>query len=138
MDRLMWYRLMADVVLLLHAALVFFVILGPVLVVAGNRRGWRWVNAWPFRAAHAAAILIVVAESWIGIVCPLTTLEMSLREAAGIATHGEGFIEYWLQRFLFYDFPAWVFTLAYSLFALLVLAVWWRFPPHRKAGDAAQ
>jgi hypothetical protein len=123
------YRILADAVLLLHAAIVGFVILGPVCVVAGNLRGWRWVNAFSFRAAHAGALAVVIAESWIGIACPLTTLEMRLRESAGAASHAGGFIEYWLQRLLFYDFPAWAFTLAYSLFGLIVLAVWWRFPP---------
>lgn len=124
-----WYRFAADAVLLLHGALVVFVLAGPPLIVAGNVRGWHWVNAWPFRAAHGAAILVVIAESWIGMVCPLTTLEMSLRKEAGIATYAGGFVEYWLQRILYYDFPSWIFTLAYSMFGLLVLAVWLRFPP---------
>jgi hypothetical protein len=31
----------------------------------------------------------------------------------------------------FYDAPAWVFTFAYSLFALAVVATWWYFPPKR-------
>jgi hypothetical protein len=47
-----------------------------------------------------------------------------------------GFVEYWLPRILYHDLPAWVFTLAYSLFGLLVLAIWWRFPPRRKSMNA--
>ncbi len=129
MDHLLWYRIAADAVLLLHVAMVCLVVLGPVLVVAGNLRGWRWVNAFGFRAAHAAAILVVIAESWVGLACPLTTLEAWLRRRAGLATYSGGFIEYWLQRFLYHDFPPWTFTLAYSAFGVLVLAIWWRFPP---------
>ncbi len=129
MNGTLWYRLLADAVLLLHLAIVGFVILGPIFVVAGNLRGWHWVNAFSFRITHAGAIAFVIAESWIGIVCPLTTLEMQLRELAGAATYAGGFIEYWLQRALYYDLPAWAFTLAYSLFGLLVLATWWRYPP---------
>jgi hypothetical protein len=136
MDTVFWYRLAADAVLVLHAAIVCIVVLGPVLIVAGNLRGWQWVNARSFRVAHAAAILTVVAESWIGIVCPLTTLEMWLRTQAGAGVYTGGFIEYWVQRILYHDFPAWVFTLAYSLFGLLVLAVWWRFPPLGRPIDA--
>lgn len=136
MDTVFWYRLAAHAVLLLHAAMVCFVVLGPVLIVAGNLRGWQWVNARSFRLAHAAVILTVIAEAWIGIVCPLTTLEMWLRVRAGAVVYTGGFVEYWLQRILYHDFPAWVFTLAYSLFGLLVLAVWWRFPPLGKTMDA--
>ena len=33
---------------------------GLVLVVVGNLRGWRWVNRLGWRAAHLAAIAVVV------------------------------------------------------------------------------
>jgi hypothetical protein len=39
------------------------------------------------------------------------------------------FIEHWLQRILYYEAPAWVFTLGYTLFGLVVVATWWYFPP---------
>jgi len=42
-----------------------------------------------------------------------------------------GFIEHWLSRLLFWNAPAWVFTLIYTSFALLVVAIWWRYPPRR-------
>jgi membrane protein implicated in regulation of membrane protease activity len=32
---------------------------------------------------------------------------------------------------LYYEAPFWVFTLAYTAFAILVLLAWWRFPPRR-------
>ena len=125
------YRLLADAVLLLHFAVVLFVVGGLLLVIVGNRLRWRWVNALSFRLAHLAAIGIVVAQAWLGQACPLTTLEMWLRRQAGEATYGASFIEYWVQRLLYYEAPSWVFTLAYSLFALGVLAAWWYFPPRR-------
>jgi hypothetical protein len=123
------YRALADIVLSVHVAIVAFVIAGLVLIVVGNIKRWPFVNARWFRAAHVAAILIVVAQAWLGIVCPLTTLESWLRARAGQVAYQASFIEHWLQRVLYYDLPAWVFTLAYTLFALAVLAVWWRFPP---------
>ena len=123
------YQVLANAVLALHLGIVVFVIAGLVLVVAGNFSGWRWVNQLWFRLAHLAAIGVVVAESWAGITCPLTTLEMWLRARAGAAVYSGGFVEYWLQRLLYYDAPAWVFTLGYSLFGLLVAATWWYFPP---------
>ena len=126
------YQFLADAVLTLHAAIVAFVVGGLLLIVVGNLRAWRWVNALWFRLAHLGAIAFVVAEAWFGYVCPLTTLEMWLRAQAGAATYGGSFIEHWLQRLLYYDAPPWVFTLAYSLFGLLVVATWWYFPPMRK------
>ncbi len=123
------YGLLADAVLALHVALVLFVVGGFVLVVVGNQRGWRWVNAPGFRVAHLAAIGVVVAEAWFGVACPLTSLEMWLRTRADGTTYAGGFIEHWLSRLLYHDAPPWVFTAVYSLFGLAVAATWWRFPP---------
>lgn len=122
-------QLLANAVLALHVALVLFVVGGLLLIVVGNLRHWRWVNSLAFRLAHIVAIAVVVAEAWLGIPCPLTTLEMSLRAQAGAPTYGGDFIQHWLQRFLYYDAPAWVFVVLYSAFGLVVAATWWYFPP---------
>lgn len=133
------YQFLADAVLTLHVAIVVFVVGGLVAVLAGNWRGWGWVNRFWFRLSHLAAIGIVVAESWIGAVCPLTTLEMWLRvhAGAGTGTYGGSFIEHWLQRLLYYQAPDWVFAVAYTVFGVAVLASWWRFPP-RRGGERKQ
>jgi hypothetical protein len=123
------YQLLADVVLTLHFCIVAFVVGGLVLTIIGNLRAWRWVNALGFRLAHLVAIAVVVAQAWFGATCPLTALEMWLRAHARATTYSGSFIEHWLQKLLYYEGPAWVFTLAYSLFGLLVAATWWRFPP---------
>ena len=54
-----------------------------------------------------------------------------LRARSGQGAYAGGFIEHWLERVLYYDAPAWVFTTVYSLFGLGVLATWWFFPPRR-------
>lgn len=126
------HALLADGVLVVHFGIVVFVIAGLVLVIIGNLAGWGWVNAWWFRGAHLAAIAIVVAEAWLGVPCPLTTLEAWLRAQAGETAATRGFVEHWVQRLLFYEAPAWVFTTAYTLFGLLVVAAWWKFPPGRR------
>lgn len=123
------FQVLADAVLSVHVTIVIFVVVGLVFVIVGNLRGWRWVNAPWFRLAHLAAIAVVVAESWLGVVCPLTSLEMWLRAQAHATTYGTGFIEHWLGRVLYHEAPAWVFTTAYSLFGLAVAATWWYFPP---------
>jgi hypothetical protein len=132
------YQALADAVLVLHAAVVVFVVAGLALVVLGNLRRWRWVNDWWFRALHLGAIGVVVAEAWWGVTCPLTTLEMWLRRRAHAPTYTDSFIEHWVSRLLYYDLPPWVFSVAYTLFALGVAAAWWAFPPRRdppRAGD---
>jgi len=124
--------LLADVVLVLHVSIAAFVVGGLGLTVYGNLRHWKWVNRVSFRLAHLCAIAVVVAEAWLGLACPLTTLEMWLRSAAGTPTYGGGFIEHWLQRVLYYDAAPWVFILGYTAFGFLVLGTWWLYPPIRK------
>jgi hypothetical protein len=126
------YRLLADAVLVLHVAIVLFVVGGLLLVLVGSACGWRWVNRLWFRIAHLGAIAFVVVESWLGITCPLTTLESWLRARAGVAPHDEDFIAHWLRYLLFYEAPSWVFAVAYTVFGLLVAAVWWLHPPSRR------
>ena len=123
------FRVLADSVLVLHMAIVLFVVGGLFLIILGNARGWPWVNRWPFRILHLAAIAAVVAESWFGLVCPLTTVEQWLRAQAEVPAYAGSFIEHWLHRLLFYEAPSWVFTLSYTAFGLAVLAAWCRYPP---------
>lgn len=137
MDAARAYALLADAVLALHAGVVVFVVGGFLAVVAGNLLGRRSVNAMAFRVAHLAAIGVVVLQSWLGQVCPLTVLESWLREQAGQTTYAGSFIAHWLERLLFYDAPPWVFTTVYTLFGLAVAAAWWIFPPRRRTGREA-
>jgi hypothetical protein len=126
------FQVLANLVLALHLAVVAFVVLGLVFVVLGNVRWrWRWVNNPWLRGAHLAAIAFIVLETCFGVVCPLTTLEMALRAKAQAPVYGGDFVAHWLQRLLYYDAPPWVFLLGYVLFALMVAAAWWYFPPRR-------
>lgn len=120
---------LADLILAAHALFVAFVVLGLVAILVGKYRRWGWVrNLW-FRLAHLLAIGIVMAESWFGLVCPLTEWENRSREAAGGAAYSSSFIQHWLHEILFYDFAPWVFTVAYTAFGILVLVAWLLVPP---------
>lgn len=125
------HQLLADLVLTLHFGIVVFVVGLPPMVLVGNQRRWRWVNALGVRLAHLLAIGVVVLQSWLGAVCPLTQLEMWLRAQAQQSVYAGSFVEYWLRHLLYYDAPVWVFTLVYTLFGLVVVALWWRYPPQR-------
>lgn len=119
----------ADAILLLHVLFVGFVVLGLILVFIGKFRFWSWVrNPW-FRSAHLLAIAVVVAQSWLGVICPLTSFEMALRERAGDAVYAGGFIRHWLEIVLYYQAPPWVFVVVYTTFGALVIASWFWVRP---------
>lgn len=126
-----WWLIFADLLLILHTLLVAFVILGLVAIYVGHFLGWHWVrNLW-FRLSHLMVIAIVVLQSWLGLLCPLTEWEMTLRKHAGQAGYEGSFIQHWLQSILYYSAPDWVFVLAYTVFGALVLAGWFLVRPSR-------
>lgn len=114
----------ADAVLVVHGLFVVFVVAGLVLILAGGALGWRWVRSPPFRVAHLVAIAVVAVQAWVGATCPLTTLENDLRRGAGGRGYEGGFIAHWVERLLYHDAPAWVFTACYTAFAAAVVAAW--------------
>jgi len=125
------YQFLADLILLLHVLFVVFVVVALLLIIVGGFRQWLWIrNRW-FRIAHLVAILIVVVQSWAGLLCPLTKLEMWFRGQVGGVQYGGSFIQYWLERFLYYEAPGWVFVVAYTGFGLLVIITWVGFPPQK-------
>jgi hypothetical protein len=125
------YQALADIVLLLHFAVVVFVVGGLATIVLGGLKDWKWSKSIAFRGAHLAAIGFVVVQAWLGQTCPLTTFENWLRSQAGSAGYSRGFIEHWVGSVLFYNAPPWAFTITYSVFGLAVAAAWVYFPPSR-------
>jgi hypothetical protein len=123
------YRLLADCVAIVHLSYIGFVVIGFILIVIGILRQWNWVRSCWFRSAHLLAIALVCAESLVGIGCPLTTLESRLLAMAGAVGYSRGFVGYWSDRLIFYNFSPWVFVAAYTAFALTVAAVFVIAPP---------
>jgi len=123
------YSMLADAVLVVHFAIVVFVVGGLAYIVVGGLLNWRGVRRRAFRVAHLAAIGVVVAQAWLGRLCPLTVLESWLRERSGEGAYATSFVGHWVQRWLYYDVPLQWFALAYTVFGLLVIVAWWRFPP---------
>jgi len=119
----------ADIILLTHALFVVFVIIGLILIVAGKLLLWSWVlNPW-FRWAHLISISVVVLQSWLSVICPLTIWEMALRERAGDTVYVGSFISFWLESILYYRAPGWIFILCYTVFGALVLVNWFWVRP---------
>lgn len=123
------YLLLADLVALVHAAFIAFVVIGFALIAVGAAMRWRWTRDFWFRLLHLLAIAFVCAESAAGYVCPLTLLEDSLRRFGGGAGYPHDFIGYWIDRLIFFDFPPAVFMAAYLLFGAAVMAVFIWSPP---------
>ncbi len=89
----MLWRLLADLVVVLHLGFVLFVVLGGFLVFRHPRAAWFHLPA----ALWGAGIEI---GGWI---CPLTPLENHLRRLGGGAGYSGGFIAHYLVPILYPD-----------------------------------
>lgn len=126
--------MLADAVLVIHVGLALFLTFGLAAILVGGPQwglfgrslgGWKWVRGRAFRLAHLVGLVIVAAESFVGLTCPLTDLENALRrsaDAGGQDGYQSGFIAHWLGALLFYDFDERVFAAAYVL--ALAVSVW--------------
>jgi len=129
MESTLVFLVFADALLFLHVAFVGFIVFGLLLIAAGGVMKWAWVrNPW-FRILHLAGIGIVVLQSWLGMICPLTSWEMALRARAGDTVYAGTFISHWMQSLLYYHAPPWVFAACYTIFGALVVLSWIRVPP---------
>ena len=104
------YRLLADLVVLLHLTFVLFVMLGGLFAL-------RW------RAAPWVHLPAAVWGAWIevaGWICPLTPLENELRRRGGEAGYAGGFVEHYVLPVLY---PAGLTRNTQLVLAALVVAV---------------
>ena len=137
MESRLGYLLAADALLLIHLLFVAFVVFGLLLILVGKPFGWNWIRNRTFRVTHLIAIGIVVVQSWFGIICPLTTWEMALREKAGDVVYSGTFISHWLETLLYYNAPPWVFVVCYTVFGALVVVSWYWVRPNPRRHTAA-
>ncbi len=87
----MKYRLLADAVVLLHAAFVLFVVLGGLLVLRWPRLAW----------AHLPIVAWGAGIEFLGGICPLTPLENHWRRLAGEGGYPGGFVEHYVIALLY-------------------------------------
>src|SRR5918994_5334986 len=106
----MAYRILADLVVGVHALFVVFVVLGGLLAL-------RWPGV---AAVHLPAAVWGTLIEFRGWVCPLTPLEKSLRASAGQAGYEGGFIEHYLLPVLY---PIGLTRGVQLIFGSLVIAV---------------
>ncbi len=113
----MFYRILADGLVVVHCAFILFVVLGGVLALR-----WQWIVCFHLPAAFWGAFVELS-----GRICPLTPLENQLRTKAGEMGYSQGFIEHYLHPVLYPAGLTQEIQTAEGVFVILVnLVVYWR------------
>ena len=126
-DRPVNYRLLADTVLLAHAAFVAFVVLGGLLALRWPRLAWLHLPA----ATWGAGI------EFAGGICPLTPLENHWRRLAGEQGYAGGFFEHYVLALLYPDGLTREVQLALGILVLAINAAVYAFVWRRKRTSRA-
>ncbi len=85
----------ADAVVVLHLFWIVFLILGAF---PGSR--WPWVK-W----THLASLVFSIALQVFGWICPLTHLEVWLRQLGGAQPYEGTFIRHYVEQFVYAEIP---------------------------------
>lgn len=114
----MFYRLVADLILVVHFCFVIFVVFGGLLVL--RRR--------VFAVLHLPAVVWGVLIEFFWWTCPLTTLENHFRELGGEMGYDGGFVDYFVALVLYSPLSANVrFVLGFTLLAFNLIVYWYAF-----------
>jgi hypothetical protein len=125
----LFYHVLADLVVAVHAAYVGYVVVGQLAILAGLAGRRQWVrNPW-FRWTHLLMMSVVGFEAVCRIPCPLTVWEIALRRMAGEAAAEGTFVGRLLDRLIFLDAPPWVIESLHIGFALVVIGTFVLAPP---------
>ena len=85
------FRVLADLVVVVHLLFLLFVVLGAFLVVKWPRLAW----------IHVPAAVWGAAIEFGGWICPLTPLENRLRAQGGESAYMGGFIEHYVMPIVY-------------------------------------
>lgn len=106
----MLFGILADAIVVVHGAFIAFVVAGAWFVL---RRPWlRW--------AHLPAVIWAVLLEIFGWTCPLTPLELWLRDRANQSGYATGFIEHYLWPVIY---PAGLTRAHQIALAILVVVI---------------
>jgi len=133
----MGYGLLADLTAILHGAVVLFVLGGLVLILIGLWRRWEWVRGLWLRFTHLLLCLMVVGFEALDEPCPLTSLELWLREQTPEGTTYSGsFIAHYVHDVIHVQLQPQMLAGPTALLLLLVAALYfWRGPRRRPRED---
>lgn len=112
---------MALFLLILHFAVILFVVIGfPVALITNHRR---------FRLIHAGILAFITLLMIFQIPCPITVLE----EASTGESYEGSFLATWLNRIIYMEWfsPRTVFIVD-MIFAALVFSSFWWWPLKKK------
>ena len=85
------HLLLAELIVILHLLFIVFAMFGGLLVIKWPRLVW----------LHIPVVVWGALTEFLGLICPLTPLEIWLRQQAGADPYQGGFISHYLMPLIY-------------------------------------
>jgi hypothetical protein len=120
---------LAEAILGAHLVVIAFNVLGLAAIPVGAALGWAWVRIRWWRLLHLASWAVVAVQAALGRACFLTLWQ----DAAAGAPSGQPLIARWIDSLVYWPLPVWAFAVLYLVLFALVVWLWIRVRPTRRA-----
>ena len=138
----MRYKILADLIMILHFAWVLFMLWGFVLTLYSVIRLYvfrsmsaycrHFMDRWIFRTVHLGGIAFVALLAALGKYCPLSILEYNIRLRYDPAlTYPGSFLVNWIEKLVYPSVPPLVIIIPTIFFALFTLLAYLLHPPKK-------
>jgi hypothetical protein len=121
----MWYRFLADALVLMHIGFILFAVLGGLLVLR-----WRFF-AFLHLPAAGWAVFVQISPNY----CPLTSWENQLRLSGGQAGYPNSFVDHYLLPVLYPPALTRELEIFLGIVVLMINLVVYAWVLHRMRGD---
>ena len=116
----------SEIVLLLHFFIFLFIVFSFFFIPFGYYKNWEWVKNKNYRLIHLFLMGIVLIETILGFMCPLTILENFLRSDIKV---NNKFTEI-IHQIMYWNFSNYQFIILYLLSFLYLIFLWFFFKPN--------
>ena len=120
--------LFSEIVLLFHFCIFLFIILSFFLIPFGYYQKWEWVKNKYYRLIHLVLMGIILIETILGFMCPLTILENYLRNDIGVDNN----LTQIIHQIMYWNLPNYQFIILYILSFSYLIFLWFFFKPNFK------
>ncbi|MBN1897903.1 MAG: DUF2784 domain-containing protein [Spirochaetes bacterium] len=135
----MFYRLLADLIVIVHFLWILFVIVFYFLTLYSLLvKNERFLHLKFLRTVHLAGILMVSVFIFMGEYCPLTWWEIKLRNLSGIISYKGSFIVHYIEKFVYPDVHPLVVQIPSIVIGITTLIFFIiKSPFNKKEGDGS-
>lgn len=119
----MLYKILADIIVVMHFAWILFMLWGFILTLRGFLQK-EFFERWFFRTLHLCGIAYVSVLATMGKYCPLTVWENTLRQKYDPSlTYPGSFMIHYFEKFVYPDINPLFIQIPTTFIAVFTVAV---------------